>query len=124
MRKERNVNAVLCLRCGTVAASYHRHDFRTCLCGEVAVDGGFDYWRSLGDPKDMRRLNWYEKIEDLKSVEPDGLPDSGSSQSLELGPSEKGNSPRVRNWRWKEPTKKVRKLRKDLPTKASPNRPH
>lgn len=38
-------NAVRCLDCGTVIESRHRHDFVTCECGRVSVDGGRDYRR-------------------------------------------------------------------------------
>lgn len=37
-------NAVQCLVCNKVIASYHRHDYKTCGCdNEAMVDGGFDY---------------------------------------------------------------------------------
>lgn len=38
-------NAVRCLGCDTVVESMHRHDFRTCECGNVSVDGGLLYAR-------------------------------------------------------------------------------
>ena len=40
-------NAIRCKRCGDVIESKHRHDFRTCSCGAVAVDGGYDYLRRI-----------------------------------------------------------------------------
>ena len=36
-------NAIRCLKCGDVIESKHRHDFKWCKCGRVAVDGGKDY---------------------------------------------------------------------------------
>lgn len=36
-------NAVKCNNCGDVIESTHRHDFKWCTCGMVAVDGGHDY---------------------------------------------------------------------------------
>ncbi len=39
------VNAARCLRCKDVIVSRHRHDFVTCSCGNVSVDGGKDYRR-------------------------------------------------------------------------------
>jgi hypothetical protein len=36
-------NAVKCFTCGDIIFSRARHDFRSCECKEVAVDGGFDY---------------------------------------------------------------------------------
>ena len=37
------VEAVKCLKCKTIVFSRARHDFRSCKCGEVSIDGGFDY---------------------------------------------------------------------------------
>ena len=38
-------NAAKCLRCKEVVESKHRHDYQTCKCGNVSVDGGLDYLR-------------------------------------------------------------------------------
>ena len=38
-------NVIRCNHCGDVIESVHRHDFRTCRCGCVSVDGGHDYLR-------------------------------------------------------------------------------
>lgn len=38
-------NSAKCLRCGDEIESCHRHDFRSCSCGSVSVDGGKDYLR-------------------------------------------------------------------------------
>lgn len=35
-------NAARCRDCGTLLESKHRHDYRSCPCGN-AVDGGLDY---------------------------------------------------------------------------------
>jgi hypothetical protein len=37
--------------------SAHRHDFRTCACGKIAVDGGRDYRRRVGDPALIEELS-------------------------------------------------------------------
>lgn len=37
--------ALLCHRCNTLVVSLHRHDYRQCKCGDVAVDGGGDYFK-------------------------------------------------------------------------------
>jgi hypothetical protein len=37
------VHAIECPTCGDLVFSRARHDMRDCSCGEVAVDGGFDY---------------------------------------------------------------------------------
>lgn len=41
-------NAIQCLQCQDVIASYNRHDFKTCKCGCVSVDGGTEYLRRVG----------------------------------------------------------------------------
>ena len=36
-------NAARCDGCGDEIESFHRHDFRWCSCGSLAVDGGLVY---------------------------------------------------------------------------------
>ena len=36
-------NKAQCKLCGDVIESTHRHDFKWCKCGEIAVDGGKSY---------------------------------------------------------------------------------
>ena len=50
-------NKIRCNKCLDVIESTHRHDFRFCKCGAVAVDGGKDYLRRLGDLHDMEELS-------------------------------------------------------------------
>ena len=38
-------NSAVCLKCGEVIRSKNRHDFVTCSCGNVSVDGGSWYVR-------------------------------------------------------------------------------
>lgn len=40
-------NQIRCGQCGDTPFSAHRHDFRTCKCGEVSVDGGMEYLRRM-----------------------------------------------------------------------------
>lgn len=52
--KKPNHNEVQCLKCNDRIRSYHCHDFKTCKCGHVSVDGGLDYHRRLwSDGKPM-----------------------------------------------------------------------
>ena len=46
------VNKVQCKNCGEIIESTHRHDFKFCKCGNVAVDGGHDYLRREFKDKD------------------------------------------------------------------------
>lgn len=50
------VNAALCRMCGDLVISRHRHDFVECGCGSIAVDGGRDYSRRVGDLCDVREV--------------------------------------------------------------------
>jgi hypothetical protein len=54
-------NAARCKKCGDVIESKHRHDFVSCKCGAIAVDGGTDYIRWIFNDRD--------DIEDLCEVE-------------------------------------------------------
>jgi len=38
-------NSARCDRCGDEIESKHRHDFVSCSCGALAVDGGTDYMK-------------------------------------------------------------------------------
>ena len=51
------VNKIKCKKCGDIIESLHRHDFKFCKCGAVAVDGGKDYLRRLGNLGDWEDLS-------------------------------------------------------------------
>jgi hypothetical protein len=51
-------NAVSCLACGDFIVSKHRHDFVTCTCGAVSVDGGQEYLRRVGDFINAIDVSW------------------------------------------------------------------
>ena len=59
-------NKIKCKKCGDIIESTHRHDFKFCKCEAVAVDGGKDYLRRLGNPDDYEELS---KIENFKGKE-------------------------------------------------------
>lgn len=40
-----SVSAIKCPRCKHIIYSRVRHDFRTCPCRSISIDGGFDYNR-------------------------------------------------------------------------------
>lgn len=42
------VNKAECLKCGDKPFSTHRHHFAQCSCGNIAVDGGQEYFRRVG----------------------------------------------------------------------------
>ena len=53
-------NAVSCNGCGDFIVSKHRHDFVTCSCGAISVDGGQEYLRRVGTltPGSYLNLSW------------------------------------------------------------------
>ena len=58
------VNKIRCKKCGDVIESKSVHDFKFCKCETVAVDGGHNYLRRLGEPENWENLSEYEVIED------------------------------------------------------------
>lgn len=54
-------NQAKCRKCGDEPYSANRHDFKYCGCGSMAVDGGMDYIRRVGDV-----ANTYEMSIDLE----------------------------------------------------------
>jgi len=62
-RKKLIKNAAQCLNCNDIIESKHRHDFVSCKCGELCVDGGLDYLRRVGNINMMKDLSEYEEQE-------------------------------------------------------------
>ena len=57
-------NIAKCLECNEVIESKHRHDFVSCKCGSLFVDGGLDYIKRGFDPdKAWEELSEYESEE-------------------------------------------------------------
>lgn len=52
-------NAARCRKCDTVVESTYRHDFVSCKCGAIFVDGGREYLRAGGNPEDFESLAEY-----------------------------------------------------------------
>jgi hypothetical protein len=57
------VNKARCKKCGDVIDSRHVHDFVRCGCGAIAVDGGREYLRRVGDPEDCEELSKTEEVD-------------------------------------------------------------
>ena len=55
------VKGIKCKKCGDVIYSRSRHDFHWCSCNSVAIDGGFDYLKIIGQPNDWK-LNSVEVL--------------------------------------------------------------
>ncbi len=45
MRDRIIINKIMCKKCGDIIESTYTHDYKTCKCGSVAVDGGHSYLR-------------------------------------------------------------------------------
>ena len=59
-------NAIRCKKCGDIIESVHVHDFKTCSCGAVSVDGGHEYLRRCfpETPDDYEDLSETVEISD------------------------------------------------------------
>ena len=53
-------NSIRCNKCNDIIQSNSRHDFQSCQCGAVAVDGGLDYLRRIGTQEDWEELSIFE----------------------------------------------------------------
>jgi len=50
------VIALKCPNCGDIIYSRARHDFISCSCKSVSLDGGFDYIRGAFNPKIIKEF--------------------------------------------------------------------
>lgn len=60
------VNKARCRICGDIIESMHRHDFVTCSCGSLSVDGGKDYIRRCYDPKTSDPYDVYDELSEYE----------------------------------------------------------
>jgi hypothetical protein len=66
-------NAVICNKCDDFIVSKHRHDFVTCKCGNVSVDGGQSYLRRVGGIEKNEEGERYRGYTDYSWEIPDDL---------------------------------------------------
>ena len=57
-------NRAKCLICGEILESKHRHDFKTCKCGNLSVDGGKDYIK-----RSVKHLDKFEELSEFEEGE-------------------------------------------------------
>jgi Zn finger protein HypA/HybF involved in hydrogenase expression len=50
-------NKIQCNKCGDIIESKTTHDFKYCSCKSVAVDGGKEYLKRLGNKEDFIELS-------------------------------------------------------------------
>ncbi len=71
MKKVLIQNELKCKNCGDIVHSAYRHDFKYCKCGSVAVDGGTDYIRRVGNVEDIVERSMHmdeDALEDCKDA--------------------------------------------------------
>jgi hypothetical protein len=56
-------NAVRCKRCNDIIESKTRYDLQQCSCKCIAVDGGLEDARILGNEEDYESLNEWATID-------------------------------------------------------------
>lgn len=61
-------NVIRCNHCGDVLESAYTHDFKTCKCGTVSVDGGHDYLRRC-----FNTLDDFTDLSLFKNTDENGL---------------------------------------------------
>ena len=63
-------NKAKCRLCGDIIESKHRHDWQTCSCGAIFVDGGHEYLkRGAKNFEDLEELSEFEDVEEEESKE-------------------------------------------------------
>lgn len=54
------VNKIQCKKCKDIIESKYVHDFKWCVCRNIAVDGGLEYFRRVGNLEDIIELSEFE----------------------------------------------------------------
>lgn len=54
------VNKIHCKKCKDIIESKYVHDFKWCVCRNIAVDGGLEYLRRVGNLEDIIELSEFE----------------------------------------------------------------
>ena len=63
-------NRIKCKKCGDIIESKSVHDFVECRCRSIAVDGGHEYQRWVGNIEDIEDLSIIEKDNTAKHAQP------------------------------------------------------
>ena len=50
------VNKIKCKKCGNIIESKTTNDLKRCSCGSVAVDGGKEYLKRIGNDEEYEEL--------------------------------------------------------------------
>lgn len=59
MKKKEEIisNKIKCKKCGDIIESKSTNDYKKCSCGAVAVDGGKDYLKRMGNEENYKELS-------------------------------------------------------------------
>lgn len=52
-------NKIKCKKCEDIIESKSTNDYKKCSCGAVAVDGGIDYLKRIGNEGDYEELSTF-----------------------------------------------------------------
>lgn len=55
-KEEKSINKIQCKNCGDIIELKDRYGFKRCSCGKVAVDGGKEYFKIIGNKEDYIEL--------------------------------------------------------------------
>lgn len=62
------LNQAQCNNCFDIITSKHRHDYVTCSCGNLSVDGGLDYTKRKFGDKGYSELSVYADEDDIAKI--------------------------------------------------------
>ena len=64
-KKKILINKIQCNKCKDIIESKHVHDFKWCSCKSIAVDGGLEYLRRLGNLEDIIELSKFDMKQEV-----------------------------------------------------------
>lgn len=50
-------NKIKCKKCGDIIESKSTNDYKKCSCGAIAVDGGKDYLKMMGNEENYEEMS-------------------------------------------------------------------
>ncbi len=59
-KRKLTLNRAQCAECADIITSYHVHDYVPCKCRSIAVDGGLEYIRRVGELHNMIEMCEYD----------------------------------------------------------------
>lgn len=104
-------NMAKCLDCEQIVESKHVHDFRTCKCGNLSVDGGLQYIKRSSKNfnfEDLSKfnLNFLEILDDLKEKFDRTFKENGEIKKFPLC-SLNDYTDNVQFWEYAKPNKRL-----------------